>query len=239
MRCLIADLITDLPAADGLDLRCRDYLYCGDQPADITVHRELYRRNRYDSNINENTLAYMEAAYQFCLELVNFGGFYLHASAVVVDGKAYLFSGHSRAGKSTHSRQWQALFGDKAVVINDDKPALRRIDGVWYAYGTPWCGKDGINRNMKAPVAGVCFLKKAAENKIRRLSTFEAMQNILSQTIYKFETADKLDKMLGHLDTFLREVPVYELENLPEPSAAQLSYNTMLKGFLEINNETE
>ena len=181
----------------------------------------------------------MEAAYQFCLELVNFGGFYLHASAVVVDGKAYLFSGHSHAGKSTHSRQWQALFGDKAVIINDDKPALRRIDGVWYAYGTPWCGKDGINTNAKAPVAGVCFLKKAAENKIRRMNTFEAMQNILSQTIYKFQNAENLDKMLAHLNLFLSEIPVYELENLPQLAAARLSYETMSGKTLEDNYETE
>lgn len=234
MRCLIADLITDLPTSNGLDIRCKDYRYTGTEKVNVVIHKEIYRRDKHPENISENMLAYMESAYQFYVELINFDGFYLHASAVVVDGKAYLFSGHSRAGKSTHSRQWQALFGDKAVVINDDKPALRRIDGVWYAYGTPWCGKDGINKNAKAPVAGVCFLKKATHNKIRRLSAFEAMQNVMSQTIYKFQSADKLDKMLQHFNLFLQEVPVYELENLPEPAAAQLCYDTMRNGIQEI-----
>lgn len=234
MRCLIADLITELPATEGLDLRCRSYLYHGDEKADITVYKEKYRRERYDVRISDNTVAYMEAAYQFYVELINFNGFYLHASAIVVDGKAYLFSGHSRAGKSTHAKQWQSVFGDRAIVINDDKPALRRIDGVWYAYGTPWCGKDGINENLKAPVAGVCFLKKASENKIRRLSAVEAMQRVMGQTIYKFDRADQLDKMLSHLDLFLREIPVYELENLPQPEAAQLSYETMHSGAQEM-----
>ena len=85
----------------------------------------------------------------------------------------------------------------------------------------------GINENASAPIAGVCFLKKAPHNSIRRLSSLEAAQKILSQTIRKFETADKLDRLLTLLNHFVMEIPVYELENLPEPAAARLSYETM------------
>lgn len=232
MLCKFADLITEVPAAGGLAPRCEAYLYGGGEPPVITIREEKYRYDRYPG-IGENMIAYMEAAYQFYLELVNFGGFYLHASTVVLDGKAYLFSGHPTAGKSTHARLWQQVFGPGVVNINDDKPALRRIDGVWYAYGTPWCGKDGINANQSAPVAGLCFMKKADHNAIRRLDTFEAMQKVLSQTIYRFESTQKLDKMLSLLEHFLREIPVYELENLPEPAAALLSYKTMNPDYRE------
>ena len=190
-------------------------------------------REKYSPETGENVVAYMESAYQFYLELINFNGFYLHASAVVRDGKAYLFSGPCRAGKSTHTGLWQKTFGPEAYVINDDKPALRRMDGVWYAYGTPWCGKDGINRNEKAPLAGICFLKKAPENKIRRLDRLEAMKKIMSQTIYKFNEVEKLDLLLGNLELLLMEIPVYELENIPEPSAARLSYEIMHTGIQE------
>lgn len=233
MLCKIADLIVEVPAAGGLALRCKDYLWNSEEKADITIYPQFYRCEKYPPKLGENGIAYMESAYQFYLNLVDYNGFYLHSSAVVLDGKAYLFSGPSRAGKSTHTRLWEQVFGASARVINDDKPALRLIDGVWYAYGTPWCGKDGINRNEKAPLAGVCFLKKAPENRIRRLSSVEAMQKILSQTIYKFETAEKLDKMLKHLDMFLENIPIYELENVPEPSAVRLSYETMLLGAQE------
>lgn len=231
MLCKIADLITDVPDTGGLAPRCLDYRYSGMQMPDIVIREERYRRGHYDPRLSENTVAYMEAAYQFYLELVNFSGFYLHASAVVKDGKAYLFSGPSRAGKSTHGRLWQQEFD--AYVINDDKPALRLLDGTWYAYGTPWCGKDGINRNEKVPVAGLCFLKKAPENRIRRLDLQEAMRKILSQTIYKFTQAEQLDKMLGLVEQFLRKIPVYELENVPEPTAAQLSCETLNRGAEE------
>lgn len=234
MLCKIADLIAEVPAAGGLDARCQSYFWCGDAAPDIVIREQDYRFHRYEPHIRESTVAYMESAAQFYRKLVEFGGFYLHSSAVVLDGKAYLFSGPSRVGKSTHTRQWQALFGPDARVINDDKPAIRRIDGRWIVYGTPWCGKDGINENTSAPLAGVCFLKKASHNRIRRLEPLEAMQKILSQTIRKFDSAEKLDLLLDLLNCFLTEIPVYELENLPEPEAARLSFETMRRGAEEI-----
>lgn len=226
MRCLIAELITEVPAAGGLASRCKDYLHNGEETPQILIDEAKYRPERYPG-YGEDTISYMESAYQFYMELLNFGGFYLHASAVLLDGKVYLFSGNSTVGKSTHTRLWQKEFGDRAVVINDDKPALRRINGVWYAYGTPWCGKDGINQNQKGEIAGVCFMKKADHNAIRRLSTFEAMQRVLSQTIHKFKDAEDLDKMLANMELFLQEIPAFELENRPEPEAVRLSYQTM------------
>ena len=186
MLCRIADLIADVPTAGGLAPRCEEYLCNLELQPDIVIREDLYRTERYDPRLSSNTIAYMESAYQFYQKLVRFDGFYLHSSALVLDGKAYLFSGHSGVGKSTHTCLWQSVFGSDARIINDDKPALRRIDGIWYAYGTPWCGKDGINKNEKAPIAGVCFLKQAKDNHIRCLTAAEAMQRIMSQTIYKF-----------------------------------------------------
>lgn len=233
MRCCIAELIVDVPDAGGLASRCREYA-CPDAPnADIVIREDLYRVGRYPLDCPGNLIAYMESAAQFCGKLVDHDGFYLHSSAVVLDGKAYLFSGNPGMGKSTHTRLWQSTFGPGARVINDDKPALRLIDGVWYAYGTPWCGKDGININEKAPVAGVCFLKQAPHNAIRRLDSREALENILKQTMWKFRNPVNLSKVMGHLDRFLKMIPVYELENLPVPEAARLSCETMRRGAEE------
>lgn len=233
MLCRVADLTIDVPTAGGLASRCMDYL-CNDfDGADITIRTELYRYDHYPAAWTEEMVAYMESAYQFYLELVHFDGLMLHASAVVHDGKAYLFSGHSGAGKSTHTRMWQQVFGPNVRVINDDKPALRRIDGKWIAYGTPWCGKDGINQNLKAPLAGICFMKKADHNAIRRMTSREAMQEILAQTIRRYPSHQGMEKLFALMDLLLREIPVYELENLPVPEAARLSYETMRAGAQE------
>lgn len=233
MLCKIADLLAEVPAAGGLAPRCEAYICKEASSPEIVIREEDYRPERYDPKLSSESVAYMEAAYQFYLALVDHEGFFLHSSAVMLNGKVYLFSGPCRAGKSTHSRLWLKTFGPEARIINDDKPAIRLVDGKWIAYGTPWCGKDGINENACAPVAGVCFLKKAPHNAIRRLSSFEAAQKILGQTIRKFDSAERLDKLLTMLNRFLEEIPVYELENLPEPEAARLSFETMRQGARE------
>ena len=234
MICKIADLITEIPGEDGLLPLCSDYLWSGDENVDVTVCRERYRREEYGPTFTAEDIAYMESARQFCSALLNWNGLYLHASAVELDGKAYLFSGDCGVGKSTHTKLWQQVFGDKAQVINDDKPALRCLEGVWYAYGTPWCGKDHINRNRKVPVAGICFLKQSDHNAIRRLTPAEVIGRIMSQTIFRFGSVDRLDLMLGNLDKLIETIPVYELENKPEPEAARLSYEIMRCGAEEI-----
>lgn len=226
MLCKIADLFTEVPEAGDLVPRCRDYLWEQADSADVVIRTDLFQLEDWP-RLSENAAIYMESGFQFNYSILKHNGMMLHSSAVVLDGKAYLFSGHCGMGKSTHTRLWQRTFGAAAQVINDDKPALRRIDGKWYAYGTPWCGKDGINQNVKAPLAGICFLQQAPHNRIRRLTAFEASRKIMAQTIYKFWKAETLDLMLSHLDKLVQEIPVFELENRPEPEAAQLSYETM------------
>ena len=234
MLCKIADLYVEVPTTGGIAPRCKDYIVTDNAEPQIIIDEKWFRYSIYPEIASKEMIEYMESGSQFSAKLVEFEGMYLHSSAVELDGKAYLFSGPCGMGKSTHTRLWQQTFGSAAQVFNDDKPALRRINGVWYAYGTPWCGKDGINQNKKVPVAGICFLKQAPENRIRRLSSQEAMQKIMAQTMWKFRSAEYLDKVLNLVDKLVREIPVYELENRPEPEAAQLSYDTMSRGAKEM-----
>ena len=227
MLCRIADLYTEVPEAGGMAPRCKEYLCAESTEPHVVIHADRYSRSGYPETMTDDDVAYMESGVQFYIKLLEFGGLYLHSSAVALDGKAYLFSGPCGMGKSTHTRLWQQTFGSAAQVINDDKPALRRIDGTWYAYGTPWCGKDGINQNKKVPLGGICFLQQAPENKIRRLSEEEAATKILTQTFHKFKTIKNLDRVLQLVDQLVQEIPIYELENRPEPEAARLSYETM------------
>lgn len=229
----IADLTVEISDAGGLAPRCGEYLTEKTDRADIIIRTERYHRERYALDATEETIAYMESGRQFASRLLHFDGFYLHASAVEVDGSAYLFSAPSGTGKSTHTRLWQQMFGEKACIFNDDKPALRYLNGVWYAYGTPWCGKDGINVNRKVPVAGICFLKQAPHNQIRPMDAVESIPRLLNQTIHGFRNKERLILLLNHLEKLVESIPVFELENRPELEAAQLSYETMHNAALE------
>jgi hypothetical protein len=232
MLCKISDLLIEVPDAGGMASRCREYQTSEIADADIEIDVSEYTNEKW-GKYPYPVAAYLNSGVQFYRGLLHHGGMMLHASAVAVDGKAYLFSGASGIGKSTHTRLWLSMLGDRAKVFNDDKPALRCLDGVWYAYGTPWCGKDGINANMKVPLAGICFMKRGEENSIRRLLPAESISRVISQTIRRFDNTENLDLMLNLVDRLVTEIPIYELTNRPEPEAARLSYETMRRGAEE------
>ena len=230
MLCKIAELITEVPAG-GMAPRCAGYLAKEASEPEIIIRQEYYRAECWP-NLTPEQMEYMESGMQFYWHLLRYNGLMLHASAAALGGRAYLFSGPCGRGKSTHTHLWQQTFGEAVQVFNDDKPALRRLDGRWYAYGTPWCGKDGINLNQKWPLGGICFLEKSQENRIRRLSAAEALPLILAQTTYRLQP-HSMELLLASLDSLLREIPVFLLENRPEEAAARLSFETMRRAAEE------
>ena len=155
-----------------------------------------------------------------------YGGIMIHSSAVEVDGKAYLFSAPCGTGKSTHTKQWQKYFGaDQAIIINDDKPVLRRLEDGWYAYGTPFSGKTDENVNKKVKLQGICMLERG-ENRIRQIQPAEAIPLILQQTI-RPKNEKYLGKMMEIMDQLLREVPVYRMQCDISEEAVKMSYEAM------------
>ncbi len=232
MLCKIADLFVEVPAAGGMDRRCSAYIAEENRAPDIVIEESAYIPER-NEGLGYDDMCYMDSSRYFYWELPKFGGLMLHAAAVEFEGRVYLFSGPSTVGKSTHTGLWRELLGDQVYFINDDKPALRCVDGKWYAYGTPWCGKNGINMNRRAPLAGICFLKQGQQNSIQRLSPKEAVIRILFQTTKMIQDHSVVAQLMANVDSLVRQIPIYELENKPELAAAQLSYETMRSGAPE------
>lgn len=178
-------------------------------------------------NLTANDIEYIFTGAAFYEALLNFNGFMLHSSGVCADGFAYLFSADPGTGKSTHTGLWQKYLGEeKAKIINDDKPALRIMDGITYVYGTPWSGKTDKNLNMRVPLGAIVFLERSEKNFINRISVREAIPLLLKQTI---RTGDKKDMnlLLDVLDKVLAETPLYRLGCDMSKEAAELSYNTI------------
>lgn len=158
--------------------------------------------------------------------LENANGMLFHCSAIAVDGEAYLFSAPSGTGKSTHTALWRELLGEKAIMINDDKPIIRLIDGAFYVYGTPWDGKHRLSTNTRAKIKAVCLLKRGTENKIEKISAGEALVSAMSQTLLP-ETEELMEKFLALLEKLLASVDLYRLHCNVSLDAAKLSYTTM------------
>lgn len=177
-------------------------------------------------NVPRDLAEYVLAGLKFYTEILGRNAFFLHSSAVAVDGSGFAFTGPCGAGKSTHSSLWRKYFGDSAVAVNDDKPVLRIIDDTVYVCGTPFSGKHDINANVKVPLKGICVLKQAKENSIIRLNALQAMAVFMEQTI-RSEQPSKMAALLDMLDATLSRVPVYELSCNISFEAVELAYNTL------------
>ena len=150
----------------------------------------------------------------------------LHGSTIAVDGCAYLFTAPCGTGKSTHTRLWREVFGDRAVMVNDDKPFLQLTDTHVLAYGSPWSGKHGLATNICVPLKGICLLSRAAENHIQPARSEKLLDFLLHETHMPRDPA-LAEKVVSLVKTLAHSVPLWTMTCTKEPEAAILSHKTM------------
>lgn len=151
----------------------------------------------------------------------------LHGSTVAVDGKSYLFTAPCGTGKSTHTRLWREAFGDRAVMVNDDKPFLKITDAGVLAYGSPWSGKHGLATNICVPLQGICSLHRAETNSIQRAEPKDLLPLLCHQAHAPQNAAlvEKTEKLVCRL---AESVPLWEMAcNNRLPDAGSVSYSAM------------
>ena len=198
--------------------------------ADIDFEREKSAREDEFEEIpvRQFSDAYLEtlAVYRKIAEkMPDYDTFLFHGSAIAVEGEAFLFTAKSGTGKSSHARLWRELLGDRAVMVNDDKPLIRvHENGAATVYGTPWDGKHRLSSNIAVPVRAICILKRARENRIREITKQEALPMLIQQA-YRPADPAALTKTLMLLDRL--NVKLYLLGCNMDISAAELSYHTM------------
>lgn len=181
---------------------------------------------RSNPALSDDDCEVIGTAASFYMQLLRKNGFMLHSSAVELDGKAYFFSAPSGTGKSTHTRQWVKLFGERAHIINDDKPAIMIRENGITACGTPWSGKSDLNVNTEVPLRGICMLERSEHNFIEPLSADKAIFSILNQTVRPPLERD-MDSLLTLLDRVVTDVPVWRMGCNISTDAAQIAYDAM------------
>lgn len=225
----IAGLVVKMDTFGRTEVQAEPYRIPDQTGFDIEIIPDwsIFRKRYPDAS--DDMCEYMTTGYAFYRELLRFGGLQLHSSCVVLDGRAYLFSAHPGTGKSTHTQQWLERFGKRAYILNDDKPALCLENGEWFAYGTPWSGKNDISVNARVPVAGIAMLERSECNSIEQFFGAEALAKILPQVVrprgqeYRVLLLEMMDKLLSM-------VPVWKFEcNNFAPDAVDVSYSAMAR----------
>lgn len=230
MKYKIADLMIEIEAKyDMTKKRAEKYLYQGNKKVNfkITVDDKFIQKEKEVSQISSELAEYLLLGTLFYKGLLNHNGCLLHASAVVIDNEAYLFSADSGIGKSTHTSLWLKYLSEKKpFILNDDKPAIRIMEDGIYAYGTPFSGKHDMNVNTRAKLKGICFLERSNKNAIKRIEPKEALPLFFKQTV-KNLTEERMLRLLDVMDILLTEIPFYKLYCDMSKEAVELSYQTM------------
>lgn len=149
-----------------------------------------------------------------------------HGSVIAADGHGFLFTAKSGTGKSTHTRLWREYLGDKAVMINDDKPLLKITDNEVIAYGTPYNGKHRLGCNSSVPLKAICILTRGEKNSIVPIGKSEAYTMLLQQ-VYRPKDALQMTKTLKLIDRMAENVEFYRLACNMDIEAAEVAYNGM------------
>ncbi len=236
-KFIIAGIKTEYKVRGEL-LRTRSAEYKADFPDEevqiaLNVKDEFIAEKQKEiPHLSIDEHEYMWTCEAFYRELLRHGGMMLHSSCVEKDGFAYLFSARSGTGKSTHTHLWIENL-DNTRIINDDKPALLREDGRWYACGTPFSGKTDENLNVKVPVRAIVFLHRSETNEVKKMPPATAVNLLLEQTINP-KNKELAINMLEKVDLLLREIPCFSLGCNMESDAATTAYNGIER---LINNE--
>ncbi|MCS6907752.1 MAG: hypothetical protein RML93_07720 [Anaerolineales bacterium] len=142
------------------------------------------------------------------------GGLMVHAAGVEREGKAYLFLGHSGAGKTTTARN-----SPPGSVLNDDLIVLYRSGERWFAAATPFHNPtQNRPRQGCAPLAVLLYLVKDVRVYLEPTSSAHALAEMLAcipiLTLEPFYAKSFLERC----QDILRSVPYYRLHLLPDAS---------------------
>ena len=135
-------------------------------------------------------------------------GFLLHAASVIHNGKACVFVGRSGAGKST-----VASLSPKGSVLTDEISLIKRVNGEWHAFGTPFWGEfraDGINRS--APLAGIFRLIQSPDNYLQPVRSSELLKSLLPCVLFFSSQTSDHQRLLQILAAACAEIRGYNLQ---------------------------
>ena len=147
------------------------------------------------------------------LVLARQGGFLMHSASAIRNGRAFLFSGVSGAGKTTISR----LAPPDATLLTDEISYVRKRGDGYVAYGTPFTGELAkIGENVSAPLATLYLLAKGPENRIDEVAPGEAARSVLANMLFFAEDEELVQATFHSAFEFASRVPVRRLTFVPD-----------------------
>lgn len=215
------EYISNDPGDILIDINSEDLAFERDKAIQEDILEGLVPRTLPEEYLEFIALQRKIAEYFFDSNILLF-----HGSVIAVDNTAYLFTAKSGTGKSTHTRLWREQFGDRAVMVNDDKPFLQLTDDGVIAHGSPWNGKHRLGSNISVPLKAICILERSAENWIKPISPAQALPMLFQQS-QRPQNPANMPKYMELIDKLANGVEFYRMGCNMDPEAALISYEAM------------
>lgn len=225
---------------DSTERFCKEYLTDGSSDFSVTIdyqdidfERKLFSQEGCldvisVENLSDNYFETIALQRKITEEFFSHDTLLFHGSVIAVDGVAYLFTAKSGTGKSTHTRLWRELLGERAVMVNDDKPFISVTDDGIIVHGSPWNGKHRLGNNISVPLSAICILERGEINEINEIPASKAVFMLIQQSSRPNDSA-KMAKYMELLDAIAAKVKFYRLSCNMEPEAAEISFAAMSK----------
>jgi hypothetical protein len=147
------------------------------------------------------------------LLLARKGGFLMHASSAIRNGRAFLFPGVSGAGKTTIAR----LAPPDAALLTDEISYVIPQDGAYFGMGTPFFGELArVGENLRAPIECVYLLAKGPVNKIEPVVGAEAVRGLLGNILFFARDPEFVKLVFDAAVDFGGRVPIRRLTFTPD-----------------------
>lgn len=199
------------------------YLYSENEKADITLSIPKEMEAEHEIFVRTNIWNYLA----FEDVLINHQAFILHSSFISWQNNGILFTAPSGTGKSTQADLWKKY--EDADIYNGDRTIIRKIDGKYYGFGSPYAGSSGIYRNESAPIKAIVVIEQGPDNVIRRLHGREAFLPLFRETLMNTWNKEYMEKMTDLLMDAACQIPIYHLSCRPDQDAINTVKNEILK----------
>ena len=147
-------------------------------------------------------------------------GTIIHSCGLKQGDKGILFVGESGAGKSTLTRLWKNT--DDVEILSDDRTIVRKKDGAYWIYGTPWHGEAKFGSPESVKLDRIYFIQHGAVNSARSIKGAVPVQNLLTCSFPPYWDTEGMEFTIDFFSDLTATVPCYEL--LFKPDAGVVDY---------------
>lgn len=176
----------------------------------------IYCNTIWDKEIAAQIFLAVRPCFLYRIQKDNF--FAIHSASILYQDHAWLFSGHSRMGKSTHTALWHTLFD--VPYLNGDLNVIGWKQGQPIVYGIPWCGTSKLSTTKQYPLGGIVLLGRSDTDHLSKLAHHEKILQVMQRMISPTWTSSLLEYNLQGAKTLADQVPIFYLQCTKENSAA-------------------